>query len=412
MRSRFPSGNLYPPSNTTRFIPDIPGRDNFTGELYSSAHWPKSGVDFTGKRVAVIGTGSTGIQIIPEAAKTASTVYAMQRTPSYSLPAHNRPLTEADQKLVKSDYANFRKRARATVPGAFTDSRDVSALEVSPEEREQEYQRHYDYGSPMRFAFTFNDLMFDEEANATAREFVSKRIAERVGDPELAQRMIPTTYALATRRLCIDTGYYETFRRDNVELVDLRDEPIVEITETGIRTADRHIAVDMIVLATGFDAVTGTLRRIDIRGTGETLRDKWGRSPDAWLGVMVHGFPNMFVVTGPGSPSVSSNMFLAVEQHIEFISDLIEDSRAQGLARIEPSAEAEQAWVDHTREVSDSTLMKDATSWYTGANVAGKARAVLQYLAGVGAYDDRLREEEQAGYPGLERAPQTEGVNA
>lgn len=397
---------------STPEIPDIPGIDDFRGELYNSANWPAEGVDFAGKRVAVIGTGSTGIQIIPEAAKTAGRVYAMQRTPSYSLPAHNRPLTEADQQRVKGAYPDIRKRARASMLGAFTDTFDRSALEVTAEEREAEYRRIYDYGSPMRFASAFNDLITDDEANRTARDFVAARIAERVGDPEIAARVVPSGYALATRRLCIDTGYYETYRRENVTLVDLREEPLEAITETGIRTAKREIELDMIVLATGFDAVTGTLRRLDIRGAapspgeeGLSLREKWDLSPDSWLGIMVHGFPNLFVVTGPGSPSVSANMFLAIEQHVEFISDLIEDSRRRGDARIEPSAEAEAAWVAHVREVSDGTLFKDATSWYTGANVAGKPRAVLQYLGGVGPYDDRLREEERAGYPGLVRTP-------
>ncbi|XPP26410.1 MAG: flavin-containing monooxygenase [Leucobacter sp.] len=395
---------------STPKIPDIPGTDRFGGELYSSAHWPETGVDFAGKRVAVIGTGSTGIQIIPEAAKTAGHVYALQRTPSYSLPAHNRPLTEEDQRRVKGGYREFRARARASALGAFTDTQDRSALELSAEEREAEYRRVYDYGSPMRFASAFTDLITDEEANRTAREFVSARIAERVRDPETAARVTPEGYALATRRLCIDTGYYESFNRENVTLVDLRDEPIAEITETGIRTAHREIELDMIVFATGFDAVTGTLRRLDIRGTEGTLREKWERSPDSWLGVMVHGFPNMFIVTGPGSPSVSSNMFLAVEQHVEFISELIEDSRAAGVARIEPGAEAEADWVRHAKEVSDGTLFRDAASWYTGANVPGKPRAVLQYLGGVGTYEQRLRAEREAGYPGLERAPRHEGV--
>lgn len=395
---------------STPKIPDIPGTEQFQGEMYSSAHWPEAGVDFTGKRVAVIGTGSTGIQIIPEAAKTADHVYALQRTPSYSLPAHNRPLTEEDQRRVKDNYQEFRKNARRSPLGVVTDTWDRSALEVSDEEREAEYRRIYDYGSPMRFASTFADLISDEEANRTAREFVSARIAERVKDPEIAARVTPSGYALATRRLCIDTGYYEAYNRENVTLVDLLEEPLVEITETGIRTAKREIELDMIVFATGFDAVTGTLRRLDIRGTEGTLRQKWDHSPDSWLGVMVHGFPNLFTVTGPGSPSVSSNMFLSVEQHVEFITDLIEDSRRDGLARIEPTAEAEEAWVAHSKAVSDSTLFKDAVSWYTGSNVAGKARAVLQYLGGVGPYEERLREERKAGYPGLDRAPQHEGV--
>lgn len=396
---------------STPKLPDIPGLDDFAAELYSSAHWPVTPVDFANKRVAVIGTGSTGIQIIPEAAKAgAAMVFAMQRTPSYSLPARNRPLDVADHAGVKQDYRGMRQVARATMLGAFTDTRDRSALEVTPEEREAEYQRLYDYGSPMRFASAFNDLLTSEPANRTARDFVAARIADRVMDPEIARKMTPSGYALATRRLCIDTDYYETFNRENVTLVDLREEPIESITPEGISTSAREIPLDMIVLATGFDAVTGTLRRLDIRGTEGTLREKWDHSPDSWYGVMVHGFPNLFTVTGPGSPSVSSNMFLAIEQHVEFISDLIADSRAAGVTRIEPTEEAERAWVQHVAEVANATLLRDAESWYTGANVPGKARAVLQYVGGVGPYEDLLRHEAQAEYPGLMRARATEGV--
>lgn len=398
---------------STPKLPDIPGIDDFEGELYSSAHWPTNGVEFAGKRVAVIGTGSTGIQIIPEAAKAdAAMVFAMQRTPSYSLPAHNRPLEAADHDRVKADYAGMRRVARASLLGAFTDSHDRSALDVSDAEREAEYRRVYDYGSPMRFASSFNDLITSEASNRTAREFVEARIAERVDDPAIAAKLTPSGYAIATRRLCIDTGYYEAFNRENVTLVDLLEEPIEAITATGIRTAKRDIDLDMIVLATGFDAVTGTLRRIDIRGTEGTLKEKWDHAPDSWFGVMVHGFPNLFTVTGPASPSVSSNMFLAIEQHVEFIADLIARSRAEGIDRIEPTLDAERAWVAHAAEVADATLLRDANSWYTGANVPGKPRSVLQYLGGVGTYENLLRQEAQADYPGLLRAPKQEGVLA
>lgn len=397
---------------STPKIPDFPGLDEFSGEVVNSAHWPERGVDFSGKRVAVIGTGSTGIQIIPEVAKDAAHVYAFQRTPSFSLPAQNRPLSVEDNQAVKRSYREFRERARNSVLGAWTDTHDTSALEVTAEEREAEFQRLYDYGSPMRFASAFNDLLTSEQANQTAREFVSSRIRERVADPNLAERLIPTGYGLATRRLCIDTGYYETFNRENVTLVDMREEKLEQITARGIRTSAREIELDVIVFATGFDAVTGTLTRMRITGTSGTLSEKWGHSPDSWLGVMVHGFPNMFVVTGPGSPSVSSNMFLSIEQHVEFISDLIADSRARGYARIEPTAEAEQEWVAHSREVSDGTLMKDATSWYTGTNVPGKPRAVLQYLGGVDVYGATLNHIQEEGYPGLERAAMREGAAA
>lgn len=397
---------------STPKIPDISGLDDFAGEIYNSAHWPEQGVDFSGKRVAVMGTGSTGIQIIPEVAQSAAHVFVLQRTPSFSLPARNRALTEGDNRLVKESYGAFRERARNTMLGAWTDTRDVSALAVTPEEREAEYQRLYEYGSPMRFASAFNDLLTDDEANRTARDFVSARIRERVADPQLAEKLIPSGYALATRRLCIDTDYYEVYNRDNVSLVDLREESLEQITPSGIRTSLRNIDVDVIVFATGFDAVTGTLARIDIRGTTGTLRDKWSHSPDAWLGVMVHGFPNLFVVTGPGSPSVSSNMFLSIEQHVEFISDLIEDSRAKGFARVEPTEAAEREWVVHSREVSDSTLMRNATSWYTGTNVPGKPRAVLQYLGGVNVYGAELNRVRDEGYPGLDREVERVGVSA
>lgn len=398
---------------STPKTPEFAGLDTFEGRVIMTNEWPDEEVDFSGKRVAVIGTGSTGIQVVPIIAEQARELLVFQRTPSYSLPAHNRPLTDEDHRHVKSNYAAFRERARRSPLGAYTESHGKATTEVTAEEREAEYWRNYDYGSPMRFASSFTDLVIDDEANATARDFVAARIRERVRDSSLHDALIPTTYALAIRRLCIDTGYYETFDRDNVALIDLYAEPLQEITPTGVRTARGDYDVDVLVLATGFDAVTGTLRRLDIRGRGgATLRDVWDEAPVSYLGVAVAGFPNLFTVTGPGSPSVTSNMFVSIEQHIEFIGGLLERAGAAPGTIVEATDAAQREWVAHVNEVGDSTLYRDATSWYVGANVPGKPRALLQYVGGVHAYGDKLAAVEAGDYEGFEFTKAAEPVAA
>lgn len=382
--------------------PELEGLADFAGTVLVPSRWPETTAACEGTRVAIVGTGSTGIQLVPELAEGARHLYVFQRTPSYSLPAYNRPLTEADQTRVKGDYEAFRARARRTPLGAWTDTEDRSALDVLPEERDAEYRRLYDYGSPMRFASAFNDLTVDDAANRTAREFVEARIRERVRDPELAERVIPRGVPVATRRLCIDDGYYESFNRPDVTLVDLTEAPIERVTARGIERAGEVIEVDTIVLATGFDAVTGAIRNIRITGTAPpTLGERWAVSPDSWLGVMVHGFPNLFTVTGPGSPSVTSNMFLAIEQHVEFIATLLDHCARHGITRVEVSAEAQREWSAHTQELGAATLFASTTSWYRGLNVAGKPDALLMYVGGIARYDDILRGIEDDDYPGL-----------
>jgi len=386
---------------STPKIPQIPGLDSFAGELMNTATWPKDPVDFTGKRVAVLGTGSSGIQVIPIVAETAEHLFVLQRTPSYSLPAHNRPLPAERMKWIKDNYAQYRADARTSMIGCVTENIGKNFAELTPAQAEAELQRHYDYGSPMRFASAFNDIIADPDANTAAANFAKKSIRARVTDPVLAEKLIPD-YFITTRRLCIDTNYYETFNRPNVTLIDLREEPLTGITPTGFTTSAGEHKIDMLILATGFDAVTGTLRRIDITGRhGQKLADKWGVAPSTYLGLAVAGFPNMFIATGPGSPSALSNVVLSIEQHVEWISHMLADIRAKGITVFEPTAEAESGWVNHVAEVSDSTLLRYADSWYTGTNVEGKPRVNVIYLGGVGPYEAILQEVAADGYRGF-----------
>ncbi|GAB3695250.1 flavin-containing monooxygenase [Corynebacterium nasicanis] len=385
--------------------PRIEGLEDFEGHVLKSASWPQGGVDFTGRRVALIGTGSTGIQMVPKIAEQAERLYVLQRTPSFSIPAHNRPLSDAEQSEVKSSYADFRRRARSSPLGVDTKSDPRSAVEVDAHTRESVFRANYDYGSPMRFANSFNDIVVSEEANAHAVDFVAERIRERVTDQATAEKLIPRSYFLATRRMCIDTDYYETFNQPNVELVDLLENPLERVDATGFVVDGEHIEVDDIVLATGFDAITGALSRIDIRGRdGRVLNERWADYPASFMGVMVHGFPNMFTITGPLSPSVNSNMFVTIEQHVEFIAGLIAASEGQGTSTVEVSAQAETDWCTHAEEVSHQTLFPRTESWYTGANIEGKPRVVLPYLGGVGAFDKLLDEQAENHYPAFEFA--------
>lgn len=386
---------------STPKIPQIPGLETFTGQVLNTATWPHEAVDFTGKRVAVLGTGSSGIQVVPIVAEQAEHLFVLQRTPSYSLPAHNRPLSPERMAWIKQNYPQYRADARVSIIGCVTESIGKNFADLTPVEAEAELQRNYDYGSPMRFASTFNDIIADPDANAAAAEFAKRSIRARVTDPDLAQKLLPD-YFITTRRLCIDTGYYESFNRPNVTLIDLREEPLTGITPTGFTTSAGEHEIDVLILATGFDAVTGTLRRIDITGrNGVKLADKWGASPAAYLGITVAGFPNMFVATGPGSPSALSNVVLSIEQHVEWITTMLADLRARGITVFEPTAEAEADWVAHVAAVSDSTLLRYADSWYTGTNIEGKPRVNVIYLGGVGPYETLLKEIAADGYRGF-----------
>ena len=382
-------------------VPDIPGMNSFTGELLNTAIWPHEPVSFAGKKVAVLGTGSSGIQVIPIAGETAEHLYVLQRTPSFSLPAHNKQLTKERVAEVKSHYAAYRAEARSQMLGCVTETLGQPFSEMGEELARSELERNYNYGSPMRFASAVVDAVVSDDANSFVADFAREKIRARINDPKLVEKLLPD-HRITTRRLCIDTDYYETYNRDNVTLVDLRDEELLAITPTGFTTTSGDYEVDMIILATGFDGVTGALSRIDVRGRdGLSLAAKWKEAPASYMGLAVAGFPNTFVVTGPGCPAPLSNVVLSIEIHIEWIADMIAKLEHDGVAVFEPSAAAEQEWTDHVNEVSDSTLMRFASSWYVGANVEGKARVNLVYMGGVAPYEQELKKVAADGYRGF-----------
>ncbi|MCP2252641.1 cyclohexanone monooxygenase [Prauserella aidingensis] len=382
--------------------PEVPGLERFRGDWYHTCDWPESGVDFTGKRVAVIGTGSSGIQAVPIIAKQADALTVFQRTPNFSLPTFNGPIDQDMVADIKSRYREIREESRQSGFGVAIEPPTRSALEVDPDERHRNYEERWQRGNLTGVLQAYTDLLADEEANETAAEFVRGKIREIVDDPETAEKLCPKTYAFGTKRPCLDTGYYETFNSDHVELVDLRETPLVEITDSGVRTSDREYEVDSLVLATGFDAMTGALLNIDIRGRGgQPLREKWQDGPALYLGLNPAGFPNLFTITGPGSPSVLSNMIVSIEQHVEWITDLVEHMRHRELRTVEATETAEKEWTDHVREVGDMTLYPQTDSWYMGANVPGKPRLLMAYLGGVGPYWQKCQEVAANDYEGF-----------
>ena len=387
-------------------LPDIPGRDRFAGGAYHTGRWPHQGVDFHGKRVAVIGTGSSGIQSIPLIAEQASQLFVFQRTPTYSVPAHNRPLDPNEVCGIKADYRNFRAR-NAEQPfgfGAQIGRGGQSALAVGEADRASQYADRWHLGG-LPFLIAFSDLMLDPEANETAAEFIRAKISAIVADPAVAERLTPRQ-VVGCKRLCVDTNYYATYNRDNVTLVDLRDEAIQSIDAAGIRTTEKHYPLDAIVFATGFDAMTGALERIDIRGRGDrALKEKWSAGPRAYLGLATAGFPNLFLVTGPGSPSVLSNMLPSIEQHVDWIARCLQYMQQQQIEIAEARSDAENEWVAHVNEVADKTLFPTTASWYTGANVPGKPRVFLPYVGGLGNYTVICDKVAADGYRGIQLDP-------
>jgi cation diffusion facilitator CzcD-associated flavoprotein CzcO len=383
-------------------IPEIPGLERFEGDWYHTARWPQAGVDFTGKRVGVIGTGSTGIQLVPEVARDAAHTYVFQRTANFSVPNANRPLDPEIVRDWKARYAERREVQRRSMLGVAIPPGERAANEVPDDEVRRTLQERWEHGGGMPVLLSFKDLLVDEAANAKAAEFVRDKIRETVRDPSVAELLVPRAYPIGAKRLCQDEGYFETFNRDDVTLVDIRSTPIEEITATGIRTAGGEYEVDAIVFATGFDALTGALLAIDIRGRdGLTLTEAWGGGPRSYLGLMVAGFPNLFTVTGPGSPSVLSNMVVSIEQHVEWIADCIAALRDRGVDRIEATPAAQEAWMEHVAEVAGRTLFPRAASWYVGANVPGKPRVFMPYVGGVGPYRERCAQVAANGYEGF-----------
>ena len=382
--------------------PDFPGHETFRGRSYQTSRWPPEGVDFTGLTVGLIGTGSSAIQSIPLIAEQAKHLTVFQRTPNYSVPAHNGPLDPDAIAAWKAERAENRRRQRASHGGFLSsDPNPQSALEVGAETRRRTFEARWARGG-FAIGGAFSDLASHPEANATAAAFVAGKIREIVKDPHTADILTPKTYPFATKRLCVDTGYWAAFNRPNVSLVDAAATPIEAITPTGLRTTERAYDFDAIVYAIGFDAMTGPLLRIDIRGRGGiALGDVWAEGPKSYLGLMVAGFPNLFTVTGPGSPSVLSNMIVSIEQHVDWIADCLTHLKDRRLGVIEATAPAQEAWVAHVNEAAAATLFLQANSWYLGANIPGKPRVFMPYVGGVGPYRERCDEIAANGYEGF-----------
>lgn len=382
--------------------PDIPGLDTFGGETYHTAHWPHDDVDFTGKRVAVIGTGSSGIQSIPIIAEQAEHLYVFQRTPNYSVPAGNRPLGSDEVADIKANYAERRHMSWRSGGGSPHVAHPKLTMEATPEERRAAFEKRWELGGVL-FSKTFSDQMISLEANDEARKFYEEKIRAVIDDPEVAELLIPTDHPIGTKRICTDTNYFQTFNRPNVTLVSVRQTPIQSIDRAGISTSEKHYDIDALVLATGFDALTGTLAKIDITGRGgQKLVDDWSDGPRTYLGLGTDGFPNLFLVSGPGAPAVLANMVLHAEAHVNWIAEAIAYLDDRGYAAIEPTADAVDNWNAECARRAEATLFTQANSWYMGANVPGKPRQFMLFIGGFGTYLDICREVADAGYKGFE----------
>ena len=382
--------------------PEFPGLDTFAGEIFHTAHWPHNGVDFTGKRVAVIGTGSSGIQSIPIIAEQAEQLYVFQRTPNYSVPAGNTPLTAEQLAEVKATYAERRRVSMRSGGGSPYIGTTQFTMAVSPEERRAAFEKRWQLGGVL-FSKTFPDQMTDAVANAEAARFWEEKIRAVIADPDVADLLIPDDHPIGTKRICTDSNYFQTFNRPNVELISVRKTPIESVDATGITTTYAHYELDAIVFATGFDALTGTLGKIDVVGRGgELLREDWAAGPRSYLGLGDDGFPNLFVITGPGSPAVLANMVLGAEAHVDWIADCIAYLDENGYLGIEATPEAVDNWLAECAQRAEASLFTRANSWYLGANVPGKPRVFMLFIGGFGVYNDICAEVAGAGYKGFE----------
>ena len=383
-------------------VPDIKGLSDFKGSVYHTGHWPHEGVDFTGLRVGVIGTGSSAIQSIPVIAGQARHLTVFQRTPNFSIPAHNAALTDEERQAFRKDYPEIRRFAREDARnGIYAELPDRGALDDGENARRAKFEERWRKGG-LTFMLAYNNLVLDQAANDTAANFVRQKIAEIVADPATARLLQPDNHPIGTKRICVDTDYYATFNRSNVTLVDIRPEGIEEILTNAVRVRGKDYELDALVLATGFDAMTGSVAKIDISGRGgRTLNRKWAEGPKTYLGLMSEGFPNLFIITGPGSPSVLSNMIVSIEQHVDWIADCLAFMRSRGLEVMEATGEAEERWVAHVNEVAQMTLYPQANSWYMGANIPGKPRIFMPYIGGVGVYRRICDDVAARGYEGF-----------
>jgi cyclohexanone monooxygenase len=383
-------------------VPDIKGLESFEGEVYHTGQWPHEPVDFSGKRVGLIGTGSSAIQSVPIIAAQARHLTLFQRTANFSIPARNAVLTSEEREAFRANYPEIRRFAREEARnGIYTDLPDRGALDDGDNERRAKYESRWSRGG-LTFMSAYNNLVLDKAANDTAADFVRAKIAEIVKDPQMARLLQPDNHPIGSKRICVDTDYFATFNRSNVTLVDIKTAPIEEILPRAVRTAAKDYEIDALVLATGFDAMTGSVARIEICGCGgQTLKRKWAEGPKTYLGLMSAGFPNLFIITGPGSPSVLSNMIVSIEQHVDWIADCLAYMRARGVEIMEAEREAEEKWVEHVNEVAERTLYPQANSWYMGANIPGKPRIFMPYIGGVGVYRQICDDVAAKGYEGF-----------
>lgn len=383
-------------------IPHIDGLDRFGGRVFHTAEWPHDGVDFSGRRVGVIGTGSSGIQAIPLIAEECAHLDVFQRTANYSIPAFNAPLDPEVTAARKTGYTAYRHEARYSFTGVPVDSPTQSAFDVSEAERNAAFEQAWTSGKYGALLRAFTDLATDRSANETAAEFIRDKVKLVVDDQELASTLAPIRVPFGTKRTCLDTNYYQTFNRDNVRLVDVRKSPIVSIGESTLTTTTAEFELDDIVFATGFDAMTGSILAINPIGRGgRSLRSEWEAGPRTYLGLASAGFPNLFFITGPGSPSVLSNMMVSIEQHVEWVSELIDEMRSSGATTVEVEPQAQDAWVDRVNEAANATLYPEGNSWYLGANIPGKTRVFMPFVAGVDLYRRLCENVSAAGYAGF-----------
>jgi cation diffusion facilitator CzcD-associated flavoprotein CzcO len=386
-------------------LPPFKGLEKFHGKTYHTSRFPHTGVDFTAKRVAVIGTGASAVQAIPEISQQAKQLTVFQRTANYCVPARNGKVDPTLINARKADYDGVVKRIRESFFGFEYNFIPKSVLEATPEERQREFDRMWDEGGFAFWLANYQDMFFSPEANDLCADYIKRKIRKTVKDPVVAEKLIPKGYPYGTKRQPLDTNYYETFNKDNVLLVDAASDGAIEkITEKGIRAGGKEYEFDIIVLATGFDALTGPLKSLNLKGRGgRKLDEVWADGPHSYLGISVAGFPNFFIITGPQSPSVLSNMPVSIEQHVEWIADCIANMRKTGKTTIEATPQAQDQWVSHVNEIVGKTLMPRANSWYMGANITGKPRGFLPYLGpeGVGGYRKKCDEVAANGYEGF-----------
>jgi cation diffusion facilitator CzcD-associated flavoprotein CzcO len=390
---------------STTNIPDFKGLDRFKGKWYHTSRFPSQGVDFTGKRVAVVGTGATAVQAIPMIAQQAKQLTVFQRTPNFCLPARNGKVDPEVAARRKAEYDDIVRRLRESFFGHELSGIPKSVLETTPEEREREFDRMWDGGGFAFWIANYQDLLLSEEANDMIADYLKRKIRQTVRDPAVAEKLIPKSYPYGTKRVPLDSNYFDTFNKPNVLLVDAKtDGTIEEITPKGIRAGGREYEFDIIVFATGFDAMTGPLTSLNLKGRGgRKLAEAWEDGPHTYLGVSIAGFPNLFTITGPQSPSVLTNMPVAIEQHVEWIAGCIDHLQKNGITTIEAQPGAQDSWVAHVNEVISATLFPKANSWYMGANIPGKPRTFLPYLGpeGVGGYRRQCDEIAAKGYEGF-----------